>query len=147
MLTLSVADRLELQELNARFALAVDRHDYDALREVFVPEAHYVSTNGTDVHGLEELIAWFTSRVTPGVHRVTRHGLSNLLLTAESHSAATGISTWHTFASNETGPATVPVFQVADFADRYVRQGGHWWILERITSPVFRDESLAPAPR
>lgn len=147
MSVLSVEDRLELQDLSTRFALAVDHHDYEALRAVFVPEAHYVSTNGTDIHGLDELIAWFQSRVTPGVRRVTRHGLSGLLLTGVDHSSATGLSTWHTFASNEAGPASVPLFQVADFADRYVRRGDRWWILERITTPVFRDESLAPGAR
>lgn len=144
MSAIPVEDRLDIQDLNARFALAVDHHDYDALREVFLPEARYVSTNGTDITGLEALIAWFGSRVTPGVHRVTRHGLSNLLITAVSDSVATGMSTWHTFATNKAQPTQVPLFQVADFADRYERRDGRWWIAERITTPVFRDESLAP---
>lgn len=147
MVAIPVEDRLELQDLNARFALAVDRHDYEALREVFLPDARYVSTNGTDITGLDALIAWFTSRVTPGVHRVTRHGLSNLLITATGDSSATGVSTWHTFATNEAAPTAVPLFQVADFADRYERRDGRWWIAERITTPVFRDESLSPAAR
>jgi len=144
MSSLTVEDRLEIQELNARFAFAVDRHDYGALREVFVPDAHYVSTNGTDLTGLEALIAWFESRVTPGAARVTRHGLSGLIITGVDAHSATGVSTWHTFATNEATPSRVPLFQVADFADRYVRVDGRWWIAERVTSPVFRDESLAP---
>lgn len=147
MSALSAADRFELQDLGMRFALAVDHHDYGALREVFVPDARYVSTNGTDITGRDELIAWFESRIAPGARRVTRHGLSGLLLTRVDEATATGVSTWHTFATNEARPTTVPVFQVADFHDRYVRRDDRWWIAERVTRPVFRDESLAPSAR
>jgi len=144
MPALDAAARFEIQDLMARWAMAFDFHAYDELREIFTADGRYVTTNGRDITGVEEIIAWCKSRVRPGAERVTRHGLSNVLLTAEDDDVVTGISTWHTFASNEAEPAAVPVFQVADFTDRYRRVDGRWWLAERVTASVFRDETLAP---
>jgi len=136
--------RLEIQDLMARWAMAFDFHAYDELRDVFTEDGRYVTTNGRDITGVEEIIAWCRSRVREGAERVTRHGLSNVLLTAVDEDVVTGISTWHIFASNDPDPGAVPVFQVADFTDRFVRVDGRWRLAERVTASVFRDETLAP---
>jgi len=138
---LAAADRLAIGELNARFAFVLDHHDYDALRELLAPDVHYASV-GREFHDLEAVIASFRARTGT---RTTRHALGNAVVTAVDEDRASGWSTWTTFASNEPGRTPPRLFMVADFADRYRRDAsGGWRIAERIITPVFRDDSLAP---
>lgn len=140
MTLLSPEVRAEIGDLNARFAWALDVHDFEALRGLFTAELHYVSV-GREFFGIDELIASFAARTGT---RTTRHGLGNLLLEDAGDGTATGRSSWHTFASNQAEPTGVPLFMVADFADRYAPTDAGWRITERIITPVFRDAALAP---
>ena len=140
MTTLTAEVRAAIGDLNARFAWALDLHDFDALRGILAPDVHYVSV-GREYHDAEATIASFRARTSA---RTTRHGLGNLLL-EPVEGAVLGRSSWHTFASNDDPPRPgVPVFMVADFADVYRNTAGGWRIAERIITPVFRDPSLAP---
>ncbi|NDK31940.1 nuclear transport factor 2 family protein [Nesterenkonia haasae] len=140
MSELAPADRSALQELNARFAWALDDHEFDALREILMPEAHYVSV-GREFQDLETIIASFKARTES---RTTRHGMGNLLLSADGPGRATGRSSWFTFASNAAAPTDPEVYMVADFRDVYVLTPAGWRIAERIITPVFRRADLAP---
>lgn len=143
MTTLSADVRAAIGDLNARFAWALDLHDFDALRDVLAPDVHYVSI-GREFHDAESTIASFRARTGA---RTTRHGLGNLLLEpTDDVDSVSGRSSWHTFASNEDPPRPgVPLFMVADFSDVYRRTAEGWRIAERIITPVFRDSTLAPA--
>jgi hypothetical protein len=141
MTTLTAEVRALIGDLNARFAWALDLHDFGALREVLAPDVHYVSAD-REFHDAEATIASFRARTAA---RTTRHGLGNLLLEPVDDDAVLGRSSWHTFASNDDPPEPgVPVFMVADFSDVYRRTPEGWRIAERIITPVFRDPSLAP---
>lgn len=141
MTTLSAEVRASIGDLNARFAWALDLHDFDALHAVLAPDVHYVSV-GREFHDAEATIASFRARTSA---RTTRHGLGNLLLEPVDDDAVRGRSSWHTFASNDDPPRPgVPLFMVADFSDAYRRTSEGWRIAERIITPVFRDASLAP---
>ena len=133
--------RAAISDLNARFAWALDLHEWDVLRYVLTADVHYVSI-GREFHDVEAVISSFRARA---VTRTTRHGLGNLLLSRGTDGALLGRSSWHTFA-NDVWPVTgVPLFMVADFADRYALDGeGRWRIAERVITPVFRDETYAP---
>ena len=142
MTQLAAGAREAIGELNARFAWALDLHDFDALRGILTPDVHYVAV-GREFHDAEAVIASFFARAPA---RTTRHGLGNLLLESLDDETVSGRSSWHTFASNEDPPlAGVHLFMVADFSDVYRRTPGGWRIAERIITPVFRDPSLAPA--
>ncbi|HWI31801.1 MAG TPA: nuclear transport factor 2 family protein [Microbacterium sp.] len=141
MSLLTPENRYAIADLNARFAWALDLHDFEALRDVFTADVHYVSV-AHEFHDVERLIASFHARTGT---RTTRHGLGNLLLAEAGDSTVTGRGSWHTFASNAEPPQGVEIYMVADFHDTYVRdaQGG-WRIAERVITPVFREASLAP---
>lgn len=141
-MTVDPATRVELADLNARFAWALDLHDFDALRDLLAPDVHYAGGNG-EFHDADAVIASFRAR--PGT-RTTRHGLGNLLLRDGPHATVLGRSSWHTFAANtDPAPGGVPLFMVADFHDIYARDAhGSWRITERVIAPVFRDDALAP---
>lgn len=142
-MSLDLATRAALTDLNARFAWALDRHDWIALGETLAPDVDYVSV-GRNVRGREAVVASFQRRPAG---RITRHGLGNLLLEEVSERAVRGLGSWHTFARNGDSPPGVPLFMVADFADTYMQaDGGAWRISTRYITPVFRDDALAPLP-
>lgn len=133
--------RLAIEELNTRFAWALDLQRFDELRELFTPDATYVSGSRTRV-GVDELVEGFVRRTG---ERTTRHGYTALLLTAEEPGEVTGQSCWHTYAANAARPVTgTGVYLVADFHDTYIEREGRWWISRRVIEPVFYDPRLAP---
>ncbi|PZS33720.1 MAG: hypothetical protein DLM59_06060 [Pseudonocardiales bacterium] len=133
--------RAAIGDLNARFAWALDLHDWDLLRDALGADVHYVSV-GRDLQGAPAVVASFRAR---GEERTTRHGLGNLLLRDGTDGTVLGLSSWHTFASNTDPAPGVPLFMVADFHDTYARDTtGSWRIAERIITPVFREDALAP---
>ncbi|MCX4095909.1 nuclear transport factor 2 family protein [Nocardia sp. alder85J] len=58
-----VIDRLEIQELLARYARAVDSKDWELLRTVFTPDAEIdLPTSGTKPTGSrDDLVAWWAT--------------------------------------------------------------------------------------
>lgn len=56
---LTTEDKLEIQDLMGRFALAVDVQGPDAMRELFVDDARFVIDSfQVDVKGLDNIINW-----------------------------------------------------------------------------------------
>lgn len=142
-MTVDPATRAAIADLNARFAWALDLHDWPALREMLAPDVHYVSV-GREFHDVDAVVESFRARDPV---RITRHGLGNLLLTPAATGDVLGRGSWHTFASNDPDRGGVPLFMVADFHDIYRHDAhGTWRIAERVITPVFRDDLLAPRP-
>ncbi len=73
-MTLSVADRLEIQDLMGRFALAVDVDGPDAYRDIFVEDSRFVIDDfQLDLHGRETIIQWVKDNAEsfpPGLNHV-----------------------------------------------------------------------------
>jgi hypothetical protein len=69
---LTTDDRLDIAELHARYADALDRLQPHRLREVFTTDAVWEMVGGTRLAGLEEIMA-FMGRpdVHPGAHLMT----------------------------------------------------------------------------
>ncbi|AHH97451.1 hypothetical protein GCM10010174_06590 [Kutzneria viridogrisea] len=140
-MSVGAATRAAIADLNARFAWALDSHNWTALRDVLTADVHYVSV-GREFHDADSVIASFQARPAT---RTTRHGLGNLLLRDGPQGSILGWSSWHTFASNDAAARDVPLFMVADFQDTYTSDAnGAWRIAERIIVPVFRNDTLAP---
>jgi uncharacterized protein (TIGR02246 family) len=130
-------DRLELQELNSRYAQALDHNDLDAFLAVFAPDALYRFEQRRS-QGHAQLADFFTGRQARGP-RTTRHLFSGLQLRFTADDEATGNSVWMSFAAQGLPPfSQAEPFLVADMADRYVLQGGRWLFAERRITPVFR---------
>jgi len=133
--------RAAIADLNARSAWALDLRDWDRLRDVLVADGHYVNV-GRDLQGAPAVVASFRGR---GEERIIRHGLGNLLLRDGPDRTVLGLSSWNTFANNTNPAPVIPLFMVADFHDTYAHNpAGSWRIAERIITPVFRDDALAP---
>jgi hypothetical protein len=71
-----IADRMQIQDTMYRWCRSVDRLDFDAMRQVFHPEA--VDHHGAFDGGVEGLIDWIGNR-----HRTipfSMHAVSNMLI-------------------------------------------------------------------
>ena len=132
-----LADRLELQDLNARYSHALDHNDLAEFLGVFAADAVY--TLGARVsRGQAELSQFFTGRQAMG-RRVTRHFCSSFTVTFQDKDNATGGSVWMSFVGNGDPPfEQAAPFMVADMEDRFVRVDGRWLVAERRIIPVFR---------
>ena len=89
-----LSDRLEINELLARYARAVDRKDWDLYREVFTPEAEidYTSAGGvsgdtdTQATWLAEALAQFPA---------TQHLIANTIIAFADDDNATVEAVFH----------------------------------------------------
>lgn len=140
-MSVDLATRAALTDLNARFAWALDRHDWVALGETLTRDVDYVSV-GRNLRGREVVVASFQRRPAG---RITRHGLGNLLLEEVPDGLVRGLGSWHTFAGNSDSTPGVALYMVADFDDTYSQtDDGVWRISKRRITAVFRDDALAP---
>ena len=73
----ALSDRLEIQELLARYARAVDTKDWDLWKSVFTADAHvdYASAGGT-VGERDEVAAWLEAALAP--FPMTQHYITNV---------------------------------------------------------------------
>ncbi|MEP7311135.1 MAG: nuclear transport factor 2 family protein [Pseudomonadota bacterium] len=132
-----LADRFQLQDLNARYAHALDHNDLDGFLSVFAADAIYVLGPRVST-GHAELTQFFTGRQAAG-RRVTRHFCSSFTATFQDADQATATSVWMSFVGNGDPPFPhAAPFMIADMNDRFVRHGDRWLIAERRIVPVFR---------
>jgi hypothetical protein len=71
-----IADRMQIQDLMYRWCRAVDRLDFDGIREIFHPDA--IDSHGAYEGDIDGLIAWIKNRHKPIPFSV--HQISNLLI-------------------------------------------------------------------
>ncbi|MBW2242938.1 MAG: nuclear transport factor 2 family protein [Deltaproteobacteria bacterium] len=131
----TLADRRELNDLVARYARAIDRRDYPALRQVFTEDVHMSGYRGDPAsvealysnQGLEDVIAAIqTLEEFEQVHHVVSQQLVEI-----DGDRATGetYGTTH-FVWHDDGVLTHRT-HVCRYQDRYRRESGRWQIEER----------------
>ena len=130
-------DWQELEQLNARYAHALDHNELAAFLALFTQDALYtLGPRRSRGHG--ELAAFFAQRQADGP-RTTRHLYSGLQLCFQDAVSATGQSVWMSFAGQGVAPLSpAQPYLVADMQDRYVLQDGRWCVAERHIQPIFR---------
>lgn len=150
-----LADRAEITDVMYRWCRSVDRCDWNAMREVFHPEAH--DDHGIYKGNVEGMIAWLTER-----HRTisrSMHQVGNLLI--EFADADTALVETYLFAMQRystegaqtraaiTGGADVggesfDLFMTGRYVDQFKRRAGRWKILDRTV--VFDNSTIFPVP-
>ncbi|GAB3980837.1 hypothetical protein GCM10029978_079960 [Actinoallomurus acanthiterrae] len=118
-----VESRLALQELAARYCLAIDDRDYTALAALFHAEA-VMPIGGREVHGRAAVVDALRERRGEGrsAHTPDAYVLHEL---GEDHATGTVL------AHVEMGVGDTTHFGALRYADRYVRQGDDWLFLRR----------------
>lgn len=136
--------RAEVDAVLADWAWHLDHGDYDAVVELFAPDALFV-TGGLELRGRAAIKARYTERTGT---RSTRHTYSGLRVSQQAPGRLRALSTWVNYAVNGPVPVDdVGVYLVADFDDMlsWDPAANQWLISERRIIPVFRDPSRAPA--
>jgi 3-phenylpropionate/cinnamic acid dioxygenase small subunit len=126
-----MSDRMEIQDVLTRYALAIDAKDWALLDTCFVPDAHldYTCTGGKK-GPYPELRKWLADVLSS--FAVTMHFIGNISVRIEGHRAYARTYLWNPmgFGKNE---AALEWFAVAaHYVDELVRTDDGWRIRQRV---------------
>jgi len=127
------ADRFEILDLMNRYALAVDRGDWDRYRSVFTPDARIDYTDsGGEVGPLEPIVEWLSVVLEPFAG--LQHTMGNHLVEFDGDGDAARACTYFVSvhaALDDRGEEVL--LKVGGFyQDRLVRSDSGWRISERV---------------
>ncbi|WP_419919179.1 nuclear transport factor 2 family protein [Candidatus Poriferisocius sp.] len=131
----------EIRQLAARYAVAVDRRDLDALVELFIDDVRV----GRDTYGRDALRADFEQSLATIGPSILNIGTHQIDLIDDNH--ATG----HVYCKGEIADGDRWIHQAIRYDDTYERRDGHWYFVRRIHKLFYGAEvgvnplSLPPA--
>jgi SnoaL-like domain len=111
--------RAEIAELLTRYAFLIDDHDFDALGELFAPDARFGSPGSTHV-GREAIVANY--RALGELYPITLHEARGFVLDFLDDDHARG----QVLGFSEQASAQHTVITSFRYSDEYVRLGGRW---------------------
>jgi len=125
-----VADRFEIQDLLVDYAHAIDSKNWDALDDVFTPDAHIdYSAMGGAVGNLAEIKEFLAKAMPLFPH--TQHLVANMQIRVRGD-AATGRIMCHNPQVMELDGRKQIFFLGLWYLDKYVRTAKGWRICERV---------------
>jgi hypothetical protein len=142
-----ISDRLEIQDLLARYSHAIDRRDWNALDDVFTPDA---LIDYTAMGGATGTLAEIKLYLAQALARFT--GFQHLVATTELKlrgDTADARTICHNPMILEIDGADWPFFCGLWYVDKLVRTKAGWRIRERIEEKSYFynvPPSFAPAP-
>lgn len=138
----TVADKVEIQELESRYAWAVDEGRLDSLAELFTEDARLsLNPPGQHLEGRAAILAWFRGYCEEWGWQSRRHYITNLQVEVNGSTAAARayfLLTYETHQRSRIG--------WGNYDDRFVKAGGRWWIVEKritVAGPVSLDKGWA----
>ena len=125
-----ISDRLEIQELFARYSHALDTMQWDLLDDVFTADAHIdYSAMGGIVGTLPEQKAFLEATLPTVFQRGYQHMVSNTLFEIAGDTARTRTMLFNPMVIKD---AQHVLFCGVWYVDRLVRVDGRWRIQERV---------------
>lgn len=112
----------EIRQLAARYAVAVDRRDLDALVELFIDDVRV----GRDTYGRDALRANFEESlgaIGPSILNIGTHQIDFV-----DDDNATG----HVYCKAEIADGDRWIHQAIRYDDTYERRDGHWYFVRRL---------------
>jgi len=130
-----ISDRLEIQDLMVRYSYAIDSRDWDALDDVFTPDAHIdYSVFGGSVGNLAETKAFLTEAMP--MFTTLQHMVSGTTIEFDGDTATTKTQCHNPMTM---GDAEKPDLMVCGlwYVDKLVRTPDGWRIKERVEEKVY----------
>lgn len=125
-----ISDRLEIQELFARYSHAIDTAQWDLLDEVFTPDAHIdYSSMGGIAGSLAEQKAFLDANLPTIFARGYQHLISNTLFEIDGDTARTRTMCFNPMVIKDQQHV---MFCGLWYVDTLVRVDGRWRIAERV---------------
>jgi hypothetical protein len=134
----SVDDRLALADLSNRYAVAVDRRDFDVLREIFVPDCS-LDTGRSQRSGIDAVLEAMRGllRYQTTSHVVGQHVVE--VFDADKASTVTYCTAHHLSVADDAGVQTDKVMHI-HYYDECVRTDRGWRIAQRRLDIRWSDE-------
>ena len=125
-----LADRLELDDLLTRYALAIDTKDWDLLDTVFTPDAHLdYTTAGGIVGDYPKVKAWLME-VLAGFP-MTQHLITNRTVTIDGDEANVRSYVYNPMGSTGRDGSLKLFYTGGFYIDRMRRTPDGWRIVDR----------------
>jgi SnoaL-like domain len=142
-----MSDRIEIQDLLTRYALAIDTKDWELLDACFVPDAHvdYTSTGGKKGPYVE-VRKWLREALAP--FAVTMHFIGNTSVRIEGKRAHARTYLWNPMGFGKTEGALEWFAVCAHYVDELVHTDDGWRIEKRVQERgVIIGPPLSPVER
>lgn len=127
-----ISDRLEIQELFVDYTQAIDRRDWDALDDVFTPDAHidYSATGGSagDLAATKAFLAQVMPMFKSYQHLV---GTSKIVIDGDTATATSILHNPMVLPGRDGGPPHT-FFVGVWYHDQLVRTARGWRIKQRV---------------
>jgi hypothetical protein len=142
-------DRLAIQDLMYRYAMAVDGRDWDLYRRVFTPDAIIDYTDSGGIRAdLETTVKWLDEALGPFAG--LQHNMTNHIVDIDGRQAraCTYYVAYHTLVDGQGGESVLTV--AGFYRDRLARGADGWRISERVELGVWMEgpypEAVARPP-
>jgi uncharacterized protein (TIGR02246 family) len=122
--------RAEIAELLARYAFLIDDHEFDALGELFTPDARFGSPGSTHA-GREAIVANY--RALGEVYPITLHEARGFVLDFADDDHARG----QVLGFSEQASGQHTVITSFRYSDSYVRLDGRWRFASRQVKTLY----------
>ncbi|OBI72456.1 nuclear transport factor 2 family protein [Mycobacterium asiaticum] len=116
----------EIRQLAAKYAVALDMRDFDALANLFVPD---VGVPGRR-RGREALRQWYDTEIRRSLLG-SAHGVLGHVIDVHDGCRATGL----VYSRNDLETESAWVIELLAYLDSYERQDGRWYFARR--TPLF----------
>ena len=137
----ALAARAAIGNVIVRYALAVDSRDFDALRDLFTPDARAKYGDWFDDSGVDKIIP-FVSGVAH--FEVTQHFFGQSLIEVRGDEAdARTYSNNHHFYTDDDGQRYA-IVQGNLYTQRFVRRDGEWRIADLTLTVLWERQEPAP---
>ena len=142
-----ISDRLEIQDLFARYSFAIDERDWEALDHIFTPDARIDYTESGGAKGsLTEIKAWLPGALArfPGF----QHMVATTKLTLDGDTATSRTILFNPMVHEGEGGERQTFFMGLWYRDSLVRTPAGWRISERYEELGWTHNlpAMAPAP-
>ena len=130
-----ISDRLEIQDLMVRYSYAIDSRNWDALDDVFTPDAHIdYSVFGGSVGNLAETKAFLTEAMP--MFTTLQHMVSGTTIAFDGDTATAKTQCHNPMTM---GDADQPDLMVCGlwYVDKLARTADGWRIEERVEEKVY----------
>lgn len=132
-----IGDRLEIQDLVAAFADAVNHMNPSQLREICVPEVAFIIKGWTELQGIDAMVGFLSGMI--GHWDVIFQAVSSGRLVVASETAQ---GSWYTTEYGRYKDGN-EVFLGGLYEDQYVKVDGRWLFASRTFQGMFRRSKLA----
>ena len=130
-----ISDRLEIQDLMVRYSYAIDSRNWDALDDVFTPDAHIdYSVFGGSVGNLAETKAFLTEAMP--MFTTLQHMVSGTTIAFDGDTATAKTQCHNPMTMGDTENPDLMVCGLW-YVDKLVRTPAGWRIKERVEEKVY----------